>query len=263
MSSAPLFSLGPIEQLGDDEVAGVCISGGIKRDGDEWCPNGIDLTNYKANPVVLRGHNPDYVVGSAVAIGLVNSNEVGIRIKFAPPGVSHIADETRGLVKAGVLRGISAGIDPQEVEPLDPRNPYGPMRIVRAELLEVSFVPIPADTDARVTARALASRPGGAALVRLLPAIATAAVERALRHVGRACAPQVPLMSLSVYDRTAFYAAAHQQRSRATWACAQARQAEERAFSYEARQAELARLRSTDEPELWTPAKRRLRPYGG
>jgi HK97 family phage prohead protease len=263
MSSAPLFSLGPIDQLGDDEIVGVCISGGIKRDGDEWCPGGIDLTNYKANPIVLRGHNPDYVVGSALAIGLINANEIGIRIKFAPPGVSDIADETRGLVKAGVLSGISAGIDPTEIEPLDPKNPYGAMRIVRAELLEVSIVPVPADVDARVTARALASRPGGAALLQSLPALSAAAVQRALRHVGRACAPQMPIMSLSVYDRTAFYAAAHQQRSRAIWACGQARQAEQRGYSYEARQAELARLRSTDEPELRTPARPRLRPYGG
>jgi|GEM_PF-4858528 len=263
MSSAPLFSLGPIDQLGDDEIVGVCISGGIKRDGDEWVPSGIDLTNYKANPIVLRGHNPDYVVGSAVAVGLINANEIGIRIKFAPPGVSDIADETRGLVKSGILRGISAGIDPTQIEPLDPKNPYGAMRIVRAELLEVSLVPIPADVDARVTARSLASRPGGAALLRSLPAISAAAVDRALLLVGRACTPQAPIMAQSVYERTRLYAQAHQQRSRTVWAIGRARAVEQEAYSYERRQQELAALRSTDEPDLRTPAKPRLRPYGG
>jgi HK97 family phage prohead protease len=261
MSSAPLFSLGPIDQLGEDEVAGIAISGDLGRDGDVWCPGGIDLTNYKANPIVLRGHNPDYVVGSAVAIGLVNANEIGVRIKFAPPGVSDVADECRGLVKSGVLKGISAGIDPTEIEPLDPKRPYGPMRVVRAELLELSFVPIPASATALVTARSFAARPGAAVMLRSLPVLPAAAIARALSHAGAPHAP--PLMTWSVYDRTAFYAAAHQQRSRAIWACGQARQAEERSYSYEARQAELARLRSTDEPELRTPARPRLRPYGG
>jgi len=243
MSSAPLFSLGPIDQLGDDEVAGIAISGGIKRDGDEWCPGGIDLTNYRLNPVVLKGHNPELVVGSAVAIGLVNSNEIGVRIKFAPPGISDIADETRGLVKSGVLRGISAGINPVEVVPLDPRQPYGPVRVIRAELLELSLVSVPADTEALVTARSFSSRPGGALMLRLLPAVSTDAIERALARVGRTVALQVPIMSLSVYERTRLYAEAHQQRCLAAWACGEARRAEAHAYSYEQRQADLQALR--------------------
>jgi phage head maturation protease len=36
-----------------------------------------------------------------------------IRMRFAPPGTSEIADETRRLVKSGVLRGVSIGSMPK------------------------------------------------------------------------------------------------------------------------------------------------------
>jgi hypothetical protein len=183
-------------------------------------------------------------------------------LTHAPPGVSDIADECRGLVKAGVLRGISAGIDPIEVVPLDPKQPYGAMRLVRGELLEISLVPVPASATALVTARSFAARPSATAMLRSLPALSAAAIERALAHVGRSRAQQVPIMSLSVYARTALYAAAHQQRCRATWACGQARQAEARAYSYQQRQEDLRNLsRNAPESERRVP-RRRLRPYG-
>jgi hypothetical protein len=135
------------------------------------------------------------------------------------------------------------------------------MRVVRAELLEISLVPVPASATALVSARAL--RTGAAAMLRSLPAISAQAIERALAHAGRASAPQAPIMSLSDSARTAAYAGAWQQRSRATWACGQARQAEARDYSREQRQAELAQLRGAGEPQAQAPARRRLRPYGG
>ncbi len=262
--SGPLFSLGPIDQLADDEVCGIAISAGIKRDGDDWNPGGIDLTNYKANPIVLRNHNPDLIVGSAIAIGMINSSEIGIRIKFAPPGVSDVADETRGLVKAGVIKGISAGIDPIECVPLDPQRPYGAIKVVRAELLEVSFVPIPADVVARVTARSFTSRPGGAAMLRSLPAISGRAIERTFAHVGNTYT--VPFAFLSPAEQARMW----QQRCRAGWAAHVGARAEEQAraerYGLEHRQAELRALGVNNPPaeiEHRRFAKPRLRPYGG
>jgi hypothetical protein len=201
-------------------------------------------------------------VGSAIAIGLINSSEIGVRIKFAPPGVSDVADETRGLVKAGVLKGISAGIDPIECVPLDPRSPYGAVKIVRAELLEVSFVPIPADVDARVTARSFASRPGGAAMLRSLPAISGPAIERTFARVGRTYT--VPLAFVSTAEKAQMW----QLRCLAGWAAHAGARAEEQArtdrCSLEQRQADLRALGiNATEGETPTFAKPRSRPYGG
>ena len=179
------FYLGQAEQVGDDEVAGIAITAGVKRDGDEWVPAGVDLAGYRANPIVLRNHDPNQPVGTASAVGLTpNGNGIGIRIAFAPLGISPIADETRGLAKSGVLSGISAGILPTETEPLDRYNPRAGVRILACELLEVSLVPVPADPSARVLQRAYQSPATRRAVLRALPAVAPEALRRAAAAIG-------------------------------------------------------------------------------
>jgi phage head maturation protease len=174
---------GHLEQISEDEVAGVLISAGVKRDGAEWLPSGVALDEYRANPVVLRDHDPAKVIGCASAIGLVNG-AIAIKIQFSAPGISAVADEARGLAKAGFLRGLSAGIDPIDVEPIDPRYPREGIRVLTSTLLEASLVAVPADQDALITTRALSSRPDVAAMLRSLPAISATAMERVLGRIG-------------------------------------------------------------------------------
>src|SRR5581483_4966406 len=149
--------LGVAEDLGDNKVGVTAVTSGVKLDGHEWIPAGVDLSGFKRNPVVLRDHRPEAIVGACTAIGLVD-DEVQAVIEFVPPGTSAVADETRILAKTGFLRGVSAGIDPIEIEPLNPRDPYGGPRVLRSRLLEISFVAIPADGAARVTQRSDATR---------------------------------------------------------------------------------------------------------
>jgi hypothetical protein len=82
---------------------------------------------------------------------------IAARIAFAPLGVSATADEVRGLVKSGVVASLSVGFDPLDGEPLDPRRPRGGHRFTRWQLLEASFVSVPADIGAIVTARSVRS----------------------------------------------------------------------------------------------------------
>jgi hypothetical protein len=172
----------------------------------------------------------------------INPHEVGIRGRFLPAGTSVDGDEARGLVRAGALKGLSAGINPQEVEPLN--DGTRGLRIVKAELLEVSLCAIPASVDAKViAARSLAARPASAALLRSMPRIADSAIERAVASVGRARAPGRPLMSYSDSARTALYAAEQRQRTMAAWALAHSGEVQERErYSFEARQADLRAL---------------------
>lgn len=129
------------ESLGRDDI--VLISGGI------------DLTNYRTNPVVLWQHDPACPIGRATEIGVIGTDLVAT-VEFAPEGVSHHADTVYGLIKAGVINAASTGFETREAEPLDPANPRtGGIRITACELQEFSFVSIPACPDALITERAM------------------------------------------------------------------------------------------------------------
>lgn len=142
-----------IREMGDDEVEVVMSTSALARDGHILIPQGVVLDNYRANPIVLWSHDPDKPVGNAEETAIAGDS-ISARVRFAPIGISHKADEVRGLTKAGVIRAVSVGFEPLEMEPLDPKRPKGGQRISKWELLELSFVSVPADPGAVVTARA-------------------------------------------------------------------------------------------------------------
>lgn len=126
-------------------------------------------------------------------------------------------------MKSGVLRGVSIGFDPMETEPLDPKKPRGGQRITKSELLEISFVSVPADTGAGVVARWFGTRAEMLAAFHALPAIPGAAIQRAAARLpSRRSGP--------ILDH-----ANH------VWLLQQAERERQRQYSYEARQADLRR----------------------
>jgi HK97 family phage prohead protease len=142
-----------ITAMGDDEVEIVMSTAFIARDGHILMPEGCILDNYRRNPIQLWQHDPDHPVGRNEDIQ-VRPDAITALCRFAPLGISRKADEIRGLVKARILNAVSVGFDVLESEPLDPKKPRGGLRITKWELLECSFVSVPADTLAVVTARA-------------------------------------------------------------------------------------------------------------
>src|SRR5579862_2728919 len=139
--------------VGDDEVEVILSTANLARDGHILVPQGALLDNYRLNPIVLWQHDPEHPVGNAEAL-TVSPENITARVKFAPVGTTRKADETRGLVKNGIVRAVSIGFEPLDGEPLDPKKPRGGQRFTKWELLECSFVSVPADTGAAVTARA-------------------------------------------------------------------------------------------------------------
>jgi HK97 family phage prohead protease len=142
-----------INALGENEVEVIISTSTLARDGHILEPSGCDLTNYRVNPIVLWQHNPDVPVGRATDL-VVEGDKIRARITFAPVGISQKADEVRGLVKNGIVSGVSVGFDVIDAEPLDPKQPRGGQRFTKWELLECSFCSVPADPGAAVTARA-------------------------------------------------------------------------------------------------------------
>ena len=220
------FYGGSLEPLGDREVGVIAATSDLARDGHVLEVGGLDLTNYRKNPVALWQHQADCPVGVATAVG-VRDGALCARIAFAPPGISALVDQICSLVKAGVVKGVSIGFDPKDGTPLDPNRPRGGQRITRSELLEISFVSIPADTGAAVIERAAKfSRGETLAIFRTLSPVPRAAIERAAARVPRFRAG--PILSH----------AAH------VWLLQEQRRREEEAkYSREARQRELDRLR--------------------
>lgn len=170
---------GAIEPLSDLEVLVVMSTGDVARDGHILEPGGADLDTYRQNPIVLWQHDPKMPVGVATAVGINDNGNIAARVAFAPIGVSQTADQVRALVKSGIVKGVSVGFDPIEGQPLDPRKPKGGQRFTRWALLECSFVSIPADTGAGVTARWHGTRADMLATINRLSPIPAAAVQRA------------------------------------------------------------------------------------
>jgi hypothetical protein len=123
-----------VDDAGTFEV--VISTNNVDRQGESVDQNGWDLTNYKANPVVLFGH--DYYslpVGVCDSIDLIDGKLIA-KGRFAPMDANPFAQQIRKLYDAKILRATSVGFIVKESN--------GAI-ITKAELLEFSFVPVPAN----------------------------------------------------------------------------------------------------------------------
>jgi hypothetical protein len=121
----------------------------LDRAGEIVRQNGWELSNYKNNPIVLWGH--DYY---SLPIGICTETyktqvhgvpATGAKGVFYPADINPFAQQVRRMYEFGTKAGVgvgcttSVGFIPKEYD-----NENGRI-ITRAELLEFSFVPIPAN----------------------------------------------------------------------------------------------------------------------
>jgi hypothetical protein len=144
------------------QVDGVISTESVDRDQEVVMSRGLDLDGYRSNPIVLFMHDPYAMIGKCVDGPTVRRrkgvNEVVACTQFAETG---LANEVFGLVEGEFMRGISVGMRPRtmEVSPPTPgeirKRPElaEARRLIRsAELIEYSFVSVPANADALTTA---------------------------------------------------------------------------------------------------------------
>lgn len=127
----------------------------VDRDRDRVMPMGLDLSNYRKNPVLFYGHSyaePWNLIGKAAEI---EQDAAGLRIRAElrePASETDPMHIVKALWESGLLRAASIGFQPLEAQP----NEKGGRDIQRAELLEISLVPIPANQSAlRLAAKAM------------------------------------------------------------------------------------------------------------
>ena len=138
------------------QVLTVCSTGGVDRQGDIVVQSGIDTKSFmRAGGTVLWGHDPDKPIAKALSIG-VEGGSLRALVQFPPAGVSAKSDETYGLIKAGIVNATSIGFAPVSSEPMEP--PWNGLKYLAVELMECSFVSVPAMPEATVIARSYRGR---------------------------------------------------------------------------------------------------------
>ena len=135
-----LFTKGMVETI-DNEKMFIASDDVEDRQGEVISQDGWDLTNFKNNPVIQWAHKSDEpAIATAEKLGfrMVNGKR---KLVYSPkfhrltPMSNYIAD----LVDAGIIKASSVGFKPMERE----ENVY-----TKAELLEISFVNVPANQNA-------------------------------------------------------------------------------------------------------------------
>lgn len=124
----------------------------VDRDGDLIKIDGLDIKNYKNNPIVLWAHDHK---GLPVGKGVFKKqgDQMTIKVKFAEPEVYSFADTVYKLAKGGYINAVSLGMIPDWDSIEYPTNMKIKGKTVRrlvakAEVLECSLVPCPSNQNA-------------------------------------------------------------------------------------------------------------------
>ena len=114
--------------------------------GDVIDPHGWVLDEFRANPIALVNHDPNFPCGTWHNVRVERGALRG-DLKLAPAGTSPRIDEIRKLVEAGIMRSCSVGFVPLEAEPI-PGSKQNGIRYKKSLLRECSIVAIPANPNA-------------------------------------------------------------------------------------------------------------------
>lgn len=132
---------------GSDSFEVLASDATIDRVGESIDPLGWDISHFKNNPVILWAHkHDDLPIGRADEI-VTDASGLRIRGTFASAEANPKAAQVRQLVKEGMLNAVSVGFIPTS------RDEDDDTIIRSAELLELSFVPIPANPNALLMAQ--------------------------------------------------------------------------------------------------------------
>lgn len=138
-ATAKFFSI--MKDVGDDTGTFDVIISTADRDrqNEIVMQEGWDLSFYKLNPVVLWAHDYDALpIGVCTNIALVDG-KLRAQGKFAPASANPFAQQVRALYEGGFVKTTSVGFIPTEFDAND-RDV-----VLKAQLLEFSFVPVPAN----------------------------------------------------------------------------------------------------------------------
>jgi HK97 family phage prohead protease len=145
-----------VEKAEDGALSIVMSSATEDRMGDSIKQDGWKLDAYKANPVLLWGHDSFAPpVGRVTSMALEAGALKAKGVEFVPKDVSPFAWSVGEMVRLGFVKAVSVGFRPLKWS----FNDAGGVNFEEQELLELSFVSIPANPQALVEAKGLDVRP--------------------------------------------------------------------------------------------------------
>jgi HK97 family phage major capsid protein/HK97 family phage prohead protease len=147
------YSLIEIKSLEEEtrSIRGVATTPSPDRLGDIVEPLGV---SFKSPLPLLWQHKHDQPVGH---VWFDKPTKAGITFraelaKIAEPGrLRDRLEDAWQHLKANLVRAVSIGFMPRDSEPINPKEPWGALRFLKSEVLELSLVTIPANEDATIT----------------------------------------------------------------------------------------------------------------
>jgi len=117
--------------------------------------DGIQLTDYIDNPIVLWNHSTDNVIGISEDLVKENSQLIG-SVKFASDDYSK---DIQTKVKDNIVKKCSIGLDVVSYEDVTTANDLVPVfKITNSIMREISIVPLPANKKAtKINSQSLSS----------------------------------------------------------------------------------------------------------
>lgn len=133
------FIQGLVTKIGDGKYRVLASTAAMDRQGDSIDQAGWDISNFKLNPVMLWAH--DYSELPTAKATSIEITKLGLEVdfEFAPEDGNPKAQQLKVLYDKGFLNAVSVGFIAKERK--------GNV-ITKSELLEISFVPVPANQEA-------------------------------------------------------------------------------------------------------------------
>lgn len=146
------FDSASTKDLGDGVLEAVITTASVDRHRENIITNGIDTTNYMANPVVLYGHDYGSLpIGKTLKLTEMK-NKIKARFQLAID-IFPFANTVFEMVRNGYINAVSIGGVVKKWS-----DDY--MTIEEMEMVEFSVVPIPANPEALITSRSLEEATG-------------------------------------------------------------------------------------------------------
>jgi HK97 family phage major capsid protein/HK97 family phage prohead protease len=133
------------KDLGDGEVQAIVASDSVDRHGEIIDIAGLSVKKYMDNPVVQWAHDYDKPPIAQATKVWKSGGKLMAKMKFALEE-NPFAKQVYDLIKGGFLNAVSIGFIPLEMD----GNTF-----TKSEMVEFSVVPVPANSEALITARKL------------------------------------------------------------------------------------------------------------